>query len=49
MPSCWRWLIPCVPLVNWLITRLAHYVERRQGRLPRFRAGRPVVTRAAAE
>ena len=36
-------------IVNWLITRLAHYVERRQGRLPRFRAGRPVVTRAAAE
>jgi glutamate transport system permease protein len=30
-------------VLNWLITRLAHAIERRQGRLPRFRINRPPV------
>lgn len=30
-------------VLNWLITRLAHAIERRQGRVPRFRVNRPPV------
>jgi glutamate transport system permease protein len=30
-------------VLNWLITRLAHAIERRQGRVPRFRINRPRV------
>jgi glutamate transport system permease protein len=39
-------------IVNWLITRLAHLIERRQGRLPRFRTRRvddAAAVTAAAE
>lgn len=37
-------------IVNWLITRLAHRVERRQGRVPRFRMRRVAgAVPAAAE
>lgn len=36
-------------VLNWLITRLAHYIERRQGGTPRFRrAARGTLAQSAA-